>query len=58
VPPVSDRECSVELTLTPALRVLGRLSALSAAIRAHTLEETRGFAEDIVRKLGASHLNT
>jgi hypothetical protein len=54
----SEFRCSVELTLTPALRMLGRLSALGAAIRAHTLEETRGFAEDIIRKLGASHLNT
>lgn len=48
----SDFRCSVELTLTPLLRALGRLSALGAAIRAHTLEETQGFADDIIRKLG------
>ncbi|MFE1802347.1 hypothetical protein ACFW9L_40140 [Streptomyces sp. NPDC059517] len=46
----SELQCTVELTLTPLLRALGSLSALSAAIRAHTLEETQGFADDIMRK--------
>jgi hypothetical protein len=48
----SDFHCSVELTLTPLLHTLGHLTALSAAIRAHTLEETQGFADDITRKIG------
>ncbi|MBE8518433.1 hypothetical protein ILP97_13115 [Amycolatopsis sp. H6(2020)] len=47
----TDFRCTVELTLPPLLRVLGRLSALGFAIRAHTREETRLFADDILRKV-------
>jgi hypothetical protein len=47
----SDFRCTVELTLNPVLRVLGGLSALSVAIRAHTREETQRFADDIIRKI-------
>jgi hypothetical protein len=53
----SDFHCTVELTLTPLLRTLGALSALSFAIRAHTLEETKAFADDITRKI-ARHSQT
>jgi hypothetical protein len=47
----SDFQCTVELTMSPILRALGNLSALGLAIRAHTLEETKLFAEDILRKI-------
>jgi hypothetical protein len=47
----SDFRCTVELTLNPLLRVLGSMSALSLAIRAHTREETQRFADDIIRKI-------
>jgi hypothetical protein len=47
----SEFHCTVELTLPPLLRAVGRLSALGAAIRAHTLEETPGFADAIIRKM-------
>jgi hypothetical protein len=34
--------------------VLGALSLLGVAIRSHTLEETKLFGDDIVRKIGPS----
>ena len=50
----SEFRCTVELTMNPLLRVLGALSLLGVAIRSHTLEETKLFGDDIVRKIGAS----
>ncbi|MFJ8941528.1 transposase [Streptomyces sp. NPDC102365] len=50
----SEFRCSVELTMSPLLRALGALSLLGVAIRAHTLEETKLFGDDIVRKIGTS----
>ncbi|GGP02582.1 hypothetical protein LDL08_13260 [Nonomuraea glycinis] len=50
----SEFRCTVELTMSPLLRVLGALSLLGVAIRAHTLEETKLFGDDIVRKIGTS----
>ena len=47
----SDFHCTVELTMNPLLRVLGGLSALNFAIRAHAREETQKFADDIIRKV-------
>ena len=50
----SDFHCTVELVLPPLLRLLGGMSALSFAIRAHTREETMAFADDITRKAQAT----
>lgn len=49
----SEFSCTVELTMGLVLRFLGSISGLSPAIRRHTLIETRGFADDIVRKAKA-----
>ncbi|EXG82099.1 hypothetical protein [Cryptosporangium arvum] len=49
----SEFLCTVELILSPLLRVLGGMSGLSPAIRRHTRIETVGFARDIVRKAKA-----
>jgi hypothetical protein len=51
----SEFTCTVELIMNPLLRFLGGTSGLSPAIRRHTLIETRGFADDIVRKAKAAH---
>jgi hypothetical protein len=48
----SEFHCSVELIMPPLLRALGAMSLLGRAIRAHTVEETQLFAEDIIRKIG------
>jgi hypothetical protein len=49
----SEFSCTVELIMSPLLRFLGGISGLNPAIRRHTLIETRGFADDIVRKAKA-----
>jgi len=51
----SEFRCTVELTMSPLLRFLGAMSLLGVAIRAHTLEETKLFGDDIVRKTAATH---
>jgi hypothetical protein len=55
---VSEFHCTVELILSPLLRLLGSLSGLSPAIRKHTRIETKGFADDIVRKANRRVLRT
>jgi hypothetical protein len=47
----SDFTCTVEVTLSPLVQYLSKMTALSYFIRKHTLEETVGFADDISRKL-------
>ncbi|MET0134295.1 MAG: hypothetical protein ABW215_11955 [Kibdelosporangium sp.] len=51
----SEFRCTVELTMAPLLRFLGAMSLLGFAIRAHTVEETKLFGDDIVRKIGTAH---
>lgn len=46
--------CTVDLEMSPILRVLARLTGVTSAVRRHTREETIGFAADIARKLGGS----
>ncbi|MFD4638289.1 hypothetical protein ACFWN2_13300 [Lentzea sp. NPDC058436] len=50
----SEFRCTVELTMPPVLRFLGAISFLGLAIRAHTVEETKLFGDDIVRKIRSS----
>ena len=46
----SEFTCTVEVTLHPVLRAMGRLMALGTFLRRHVDEETAGFADDIKRK--------
>jgi hypothetical protein len=48
----SEFRCTVELIMSPLLRFLGAISLLGFAIRSHTVEETKLFGDDIVRKIG------
>jgi hypothetical protein len=42
--------CTVDLDMPPILRLLARITGVTAAIRRHTREETLGFAADLVQK--------
>jgi hypothetical protein len=44
--------CSVDVDMPPVLRLLARVTGVTAAIRRHTRLETIGFAADIARKAG------
>lgn len=43
--------CTIEVDMPAAVRLLGLFSATPFFVRRHLVEETRGFARDIVRKV-------
>lgn len=46
----SQLRCTVELTLSPVLRILAATIATSFFVRSHVRNESHGFARDIERK--------
>ena len=47
--------CAIDVDMPIAARLLGLTNGTPIFIRRHLIEETRGFARDIVRKHGAGH---
>ena len=52
-PETSRFQCTIDVAMPLAVRVLGLFNGTGFFVRRHLVEETHGFARDIARKCGA-----